>query len=86
MDNIFIERLWRSLKYEAVYLHELSDGFHAQRLIPRWFTFYDRARPHFALGAPPRPRPTKRECWRRGRRSTAARLPLCRLYRNSRTC
>ena len=31
MDNIFIERLWRSLKYEAVYLHELTDGFHAER-------------------------------------------------------
>ena len=30
MDNIFIERLWRSLKYEAVYLHELTDGFHAR--------------------------------------------------------
>ena len=33
LDNIFIERLWRSLKYEAVYLHELSDGFAAQRVI-----------------------------------------------------
>ena len=31
MDNIFIERLWRSLKYEAVYLHELTDGFKAER-------------------------------------------------------
>ncbi len=31
MDNIFSERLWRSLKYEAVYLHEISDGFQAQR-------------------------------------------------------
>ena len=31
MDNIFIERLWRSLKYEAVYLHELPDGFAAQK-------------------------------------------------------
>ena len=30
MDNIFIERLWRSLKYEAVYLHELTDGFAAR--------------------------------------------------------
>ena len=50
MDNIFIERLWRSLKYEAVYLHELSDGFAAQRLISRWFAFYDRRRPHSALG------------------------------------
>ena len=26
MDNIFIERLWRSLKYEAIYLHEIADG------------------------------------------------------------
>ena len=50
LDNIFIERLWRSLKYEAVYLHELSDGFAAQRLIARWFDFYDRRRPHSALG------------------------------------
>ena len=32
MDNIFIERLWRSLKYEAVYLHEIADGFQARRL------------------------------------------------------
>ena len=30
LDNIFIERLWRSLKYEAVYLHELTDGFKAR--------------------------------------------------------
>ena len=36
MDNIFIERLWRSLKYEAVYLHGLSDGFQAQRVIARF--------------------------------------------------
>ena len=35
LDNVFIERLWRSLKYEAVYLHELSDGFAAQRVIAR---------------------------------------------------
>ena len=30
LDNVFIERLWRSLKYEAVYLHELADGFEAE--------------------------------------------------------
>ena len=35
-DNIFIERLWRSLKYEAVYLHGLSDGFQVQRVIVRF--------------------------------------------------
>ena len=33
MDNIFIERLWWSLKYEAVYLHELEDGRHARRVV-----------------------------------------------------
>ena len=49
MDNIFIERLWRSMKYEAVYLHELSDGFKAQRVIARWIAFYNTERPHSAL-------------------------------------
>ncbi len=49
MDNIFIERLWRSLKYEAVYLHELSDGFAAQRTIANWLHFYNTQRPHSAL-------------------------------------
>ena len=34
--RIFIERLWRSLKYEAVYLHELTDGLHAVRVIGEW--------------------------------------------------
>ena len=38
MDNVFIERLWRSLKYEAVYLHERTDGFAAQRTIANWTT------------------------------------------------
>ena len=45
MDNIFIERLWRSLKYEAVYLHELADGFKAQRVIGEWMDFYNTERP-----------------------------------------
>ena len=49
MDNVFIERLWRSLKYEAVYLHELADGFVAQRVIDDWIEFYNDARPHSAL-------------------------------------
>ena len=39
LDNVFIERLWRSLKYEAVYLHELADGFAAERVIAAWMTF-----------------------------------------------
>jgi putative transposase len=49
MDNIFIERLWRSLKYEAVYLHELTDGFKAERVIRDWMNFYNTERPHSAL-------------------------------------
>lgn len=40
MDNIFIERLWRSLKQEAVYLEDLTDGFKAHRVIRAWMTFY----------------------------------------------
>ena len=50
MDNIFIERLWRSLKYEAVYLHEIADGFTARRVIGEWIGFYNTIRPHSALG------------------------------------
>jgi putative transposase len=54
MDNIFIERLWRSLKYEAVYLHEMTDGFAAERVIGTWIDFYNTERPHSALdGATP---------------------------------
>jgi putative transposase len=49
LDNIFIERLWRSLKQEAVYLHELQDGFQAKRVIDNWIGFYNAERPHTAL-------------------------------------
>ncbi len=54
MDNIFIERLWRSLKYEAVYLYDMTDGFVAERVIGEWIGFYNTVRPHSALaGATP---------------------------------
>jgi len=49
LDNIFIERLWRSLKQEAVYLHELQDGFQAKCVIDNWIGFYNAERPHTAL-------------------------------------
>ena len=49
LDNIFIERLWRSLKQEAVYLEEITDGCHARRVISRWITFYNTERPHSSL-------------------------------------
>ena len=47
--NIFIERLWRSLKQEAVYLHEIANGFQAKRIIDSWVGFYNSERPHTAL-------------------------------------
>ncbi len=48
MDNIFIERLWRSLKYEAVYLLELTDGFKAEQVIVDWIDFYNTGQPYSA--------------------------------------
>jgi len=50
LDNIFIGRLWRSLKYECVYLHAFSGGGDAQRAIGAWMTFYNDRRPHAAPG------------------------------------
>jgi putative transposase len=49
LDNIFIERLWQSLKQEAVYLHEITNGFQAKRIIDDWICFYNSERPHTAL-------------------------------------
>ena len=49
LDNISIERLWRSLKQAAVYLHEITDGFQAKRTIDNWIGFYNSERRHTAL-------------------------------------
>jgi len=46
MDNVFIERLWRSLKYECVYLREMETGFEAQRQIGAWMQYYNEERPY----------------------------------------
>ena len=46
MDNVFIERLWRSLKYECVYLSEFTTGSEARTGIGGWMDFYNRCRPH----------------------------------------
>lgn len=50
LDNIFVERLWRSLKYECVYLYAWSGGTEARAGIGRWVEFYNNRRPHTALG------------------------------------
>src|SRR5215213_9528511 len=49
MDNVFIERLWRSLKHEEVYLKGYADGREARAGISAWFRFYNGLRPHQAL-------------------------------------
>ena len=49
VDNIFIERLGRSLKQEAIYLEEITDGFQAQRIVKNWMAFYNTERPYSAL-------------------------------------
>jgi len=50
MDNIFIERLWRSLKYECIYLHAFEGGAEVRAGIGKWINFYNRDRPHTAHG------------------------------------
>lgn len=50
MDNVFIERLWRSLKYEDIYLKGYADGREARTGIGAWIAFYNGRRPHQALG------------------------------------
>jgi len=48
-DNVFVKRLWRSLKYEEVYLHAYDTVTDAQDGIARYLTFYNQLRPHRAL-------------------------------------
>jgi putative transposase len=49
-DNLFIERLWRTVKYEEVYLKAYQNGKDARIGIGDYFQFYNTARPHQALG------------------------------------
>ena len=49
MDNIFIERLWRSIKYEEVHLKAYADGREARAGIAFWMVFYNFRRPHQAM-------------------------------------
>ncbi len=50
-DNVFVERLWRSLKYEHVYLHAYESVGEARRKIGSYFEFYNSRRPHSSLEA-----------------------------------
>ena len=50
-DNVFVERLWRSVKYEEVYLRAYETVSEARRLIGRYLDFFNTKRPHSSLGA-----------------------------------
>jgi putative transposase len=50
-DNVFVERLWRSVKYEEVYLRAYKTVAEARRLIGRYLDFFNTKRPHSSLGA-----------------------------------
>jgi putative transposase len=50
IDNRFIERLWRSVKHEDIYLQDYLDGLEAGRGLTRWFASYNQERPHQSLG------------------------------------
>ena len=52
VDNVFIERLWRSVKYEEVYLHAYRDGREAQRQLAAYFDTYNHRRLHQSLDDP----------------------------------
>ncbi len=50
LDNVFIERLWRSVKYEEVYLRSYESAWELERSLDRYFRFYNEERPHQSLG------------------------------------
>jgi putative transposase len=50
LDNVFIERLWRTVKYEEVYLRDYASPREARRGLSAYFLFYNEVRPHQALG------------------------------------
>lgn len=50
LDNVFVERLWRSVKYEEVYLKDYADGWEAEAGLREYFYFYSHERIHQALG------------------------------------
>jgi transposase InsO family protein len=68
MDNVFIERLWRSLKYECVFLSAFETGSEARNGIGSWIDYYNRRRPHSTFSG----RPLLPSLFARGRRDRYA--------------
>ena len=83
MDNVFIERLWRPLKYERVFLNAFETGSEAQFGIGRWVGYCNAARPHSLFGCRTpdevygiEPMTEKMEDWRRKHQPDPP-LPSC---------
>lgn len=49
-DNVFVERLWRTVKYEEVYMHDYQTVSEARSQLRTYFQFYNKERPHSSLG------------------------------------
>ena len=71
LDNVFVERLWRTVKYEEVYLRDYADGWQAEKSLGKYFDFYRDERPHQALG-----NRTPSEVYARGRRDQNVRAQI----------
>jgi len=49
LDSVFVERLWRTVKYEDLYLHDYDTGWALNAGLQRYFAFYNHERPHSSL-------------------------------------
>jgi hypothetical protein len=88
LDNVFVERLWRSLKYEEVHLKAYANRLEVRIGIGQWFRFYNDSRPHQALGYKTRRhrgRPKSAPWICRCAWTTLARRPQLHRANNSRT-
>jgi len=73
LDNVFVERLWRTVKQEHVYLHDYATVWEAEEGLAAYFRFYDEERPHSRLG-----NRTPAEVYRSGRsRPSRPRVTMC---------
>jgi putative transposase len=60
-DNVFVERLWKSVKYERVYLHAYDSVTEARTSVMQYINWYNRSRPHIGLKYTPNPSDTLEE-------------------------
>jgi putative transposase len=84
LDNVFVERLWRSVKYEEVYLKDYADGWQAEDSLSGYFRFYCRQRVHQSLDYRT-PAEVYRECNSRNGAAGTKTTPLARKKKETQT-